>query len=95
MDCEFDHKDRDSNKTVTNVREQCTIALIDTRFVFFNGTFKIPKSGFGLATKVENKFLPINDEYRLFLLQWQQEVFLLGAFTKRFSRHLNVWYAII
>ena len=62
MDCELDHNDRDSNKTVTSVRVKCTIALIDTRFVFFTGTFKIPKSGFGLTTKVENKFLPINDE---------------------------------
>ena len=49
MDCELDHNDRDSNKTVTNVRAQCTIALIDTRFVFFAGTTKIPKSGFGLV----------------------------------------------
>jgi len=39
MDCELDQSDRDSNKTVTNVRQQCTIALIDTRFVFFDGTF--------------------------------------------------------
>ena len=49
MDCELDQSDRDSKKTVINVRQQCTIALIDTRFVFFTGTFKIPKSGFGLG----------------------------------------------
>ena len=43
MACELDHSDRDSNKTVINIRQLCIIALIDTRFVFFNGTFKIPK----------------------------------------------------
>ena len=61
MDCELDQSDKDNKKTVTNVRPKCTIALIDTRFVFFAGTL-IPKSGFGLVTKVENKFLQINDE---------------------------------
>jgi len=62
MDCELDHNDRSSKIAVTDVRTQCTIALIDTRFVFFAGIIKIPKSGFGLATKVENNILLINDE---------------------------------
>ena len=61
MDCEFDHKDRSNKIAVTDVRTQCTIALIDTRFVFFAGIL-IPKSGFGPVTKVENNILPINDE---------------------------------
>jgi len=42
MDCELEQSDKDTNKTVTTVRQQSTIALIDTRFVFFYGTFKIP-----------------------------------------------------
>jgi hypothetical protein len=62
MDCDVDQSDKDSKKTVTSVRLKCTIALIDYQICVFRRNFKIPKSGFGLVTKVENKFLLINDE---------------------------------